>query len=602
VGVIGQDSAQSLWLGLRNRPVEELRPLAGIAIGLLLGLISLVVYIAAGYSKWMLWLWLAALVVLSVAFWVRSRPLPRIALADVGIAGGLIVLVSPLYLLALFRWPVQVSSDETTVLWVSDQYAHASGVDPFGVSWYLTRPAGLFIVWGKLGGLLGGIDLGHMRLLHALVSLLTIGACYVLFRLLLPRYWAAFATIIVATGHSYFMIGRLAMRETTAVLVLVVAFTLLLWGLREKNELATFLGGVVAGLGFYVYYPARVTLPLWIVFLVGVGLLFRRRFPRRTLLTLGAIAVAGFVLSATPIVYSESQLPVDQAGQGQRESLLIYSDARETQRQWLFEDSQFDAYVRNVKYGLGTFNNKVADHGWIYINNGHGFVDPVTGILLWLGVGLVGVGLIRRRREDEGALLMLGGFLLLWLSFAFVVNKAPNYTRLLVTLPFVAFFLTEAVRWLAGRWKPIPRASGIVACGFLAAIVVWNLSIAWDYVDKGRRDGDPIGSTGRYVEARKDNPGQLFYMSTSPSQPYYEWGDDTASMTRLRYFVDKPTQIPLAVDPVGLRDFSAPPPFSLLMRREVWQTAATELADRYPRGRIRNVTRDGARVVLEVPS
>jgi hypothetical protein len=38
------------------------------------------------------------------------------------------------------------------------------------------------------------------------------------------------------------------------------------------------------------------------------------------------------------------------------------------------------------------------------------------------------------------------------------------------------------------------------------------------------------------------------------------------------------------------------------MRREIWQPHAAELADTYPRGRIRNVTPDGARVVLEVPS
>ena len=231
MGVIGQDSAQSLWLGLRNRPVAELRPLAGIAVGLLLGLISLVVYIAEGYSRGMLWVWLAALVILSVAFWFRSRALPRIALADVGIAGGLVALASPLYLLALFRWPVQVSSDEVAVMDVSKQYAHAVNVDPFGVSYYLTRPAGLFVVWGKLGELIGGVDFFHMRLLHALVGLLTVAVCYALFRLMLPRWWAAFATVLVATSHSLFMISRLAMRENTAVLVLVVSLVLLLWGL-----------------------------------------------------------------------------------------------------------------------------------------------------------------------------------------------------------------------------------------------------------------------------------------------------------------------------------------------------------------------------------
>src|SRR5262245_38477409 len=528
VGVIGQDSAESLPFGLSMRTVQRFRPYAGIAAGRFLGLVSLVVYISAGYSKWMLWIWLAALVVLSVAFWLRSRALPRIARAYIGIAAGLVAFAAPLYVLAIWRWPVQVSSDEIATMDVSTEYAHAANVDPFGVSTFFSRPAGLFIVWGKLGELLGGIDLFHMRLLHALVGLATIAASYVLFRLMLPRGWAAFATVLVAASHSMFMISRLAMRENTAVLAIVLSFALLLWGLRQRHELATFLGGLVAGFGFYVYFPARVALPVWLVFLLALGLLYKQRFPARTLVSLGAIAVTGVVLSATPILYAESKVP-SVAGpsdaEPQQQTLMIYADAREKQRQWVFAPTVWEGYKTNVRYGLGTFNNKVVDNGWIYVNEGHGFVDPVTGILLWVCVGVVGVALIRRRREDEGALLMLGGFLLLWLSFAFVVNKSPNYTRLLVTLPFVAFLVTEAVRWLVGRWRSLPRAPAVLVAGFLGAIVVWNLAIAWDYVQVGRRDGDPIGSTGRYAEARKDHPGQRFYIASTAAQPYYVWGD-----------------------------------------------------------------------------
>ena len=419
-----------------------------------------------------------------------------------------------MYLLALFRWPVQVSSDEIVVMDVSKLYAHAVNVDPFGVSTYLSRPAGLFVVWGKLGELIGGIDLLHMRLLHAVVGLATVGVCYALFRLMLPRTWAAFATILVAASHSLFMLSRLAMRENTALLAVVLSFTLLLWGLQKKHELATFLGGVVAGLGFYVYHPGRVTYPIWIVFLLGLGLLYKQRFPRRTLLHLGAIVTAGAVLAAGPIFYAESQIQSGQVN-GQRDGLLIYKEARVQQQAWVHASSEWEGYKTNVRQGLGTFNSTVVDHAWIYPNYGHGFVDPLTGILLWVGVGVVGIALIRRRREDEGALLMLGGFLALWLSFAFLVNKAPNYTRLLITLPFVAFLVTEAVRWMVGRWRSIPRGPAVLTAGFLGVIVVWNLAIAWDYVQVGRREGDPIGSTGRYVDARKDNPRQIFYMAST---------------------------------------------------------------------------------------
>jgi hypothetical protein len=398
-----------------------------------------------------------------------------------------------------------------------------------------------------------------------------------------------------------FMISRLAMRENTALFFLVVAFALLLWGLREWHELSTFLGGLAAGLGFYVYFPARVALPIWIVFLGALAIFYKQRFPRRTLLALGAVSLTGFVLAATPIVYAESKVPATERN-GQRDSLLFYEDARQEQQRWVFAPTEWDGYKKNVKLGLGTFNDDVVDHSWIYPNYGHGFVDPLTGILLWLGVGVVGVGLLRRKREDEGALLMLGGFLILWLSFAFAVNKAPNYTRLLVTLPFVAFLVTEAVRWLAGRWRSIPRAPAVIAGGFLTAIVVWNLTMAWDFVDLGRREGEPIGSTGRSIEARRDRPGQLFYFVSSPGAPYYVWGDLGSSMSRVTFFLKDPTQIAAVIDPTALSGFNAPAPFSLYMRREAWQTAQAELAQRYPRGRISNVTPDGARVVLDVPS
>jgi hypothetical protein len=397
-----------------------------------------------------------------------------------------------------------------------------------------------------------------------------------------------------------FMISRLAMRENTAVLVLVVALTLLLWGLRRGNELAVYLGGFVAGLGFYVYYPARITFPIWIAFLIALGLVYRKRFSVRRLLTVGAITAAGFALAATPIIYAESQIPAAQIRQegGLRVSLMIYPEARAQQQFWVFADSEWDGWKANVRMGLETFNSKFVDHGWIYINNGHGFVDPVTGIVLWLGVGLVGVALIRRRRDDPGALLMLGGFLFLYLSFAFLVNKAPNYTRLLITLPFVAYFVTEAVRWGAHRWRSVRFAPQILVAGVLVAIVALNLSAAWDFIQKGRRDGDPIGSTARYVAAHKNIPGERFYVASTDSDPYYEWG---SGWDRLERFA-KPGQLPPLVDPRQLGTFRAAPPFSLLMRRDEWLPVSADLARAYPRGRIRNVSPDGIRVVLEVPS
>jgi hypothetical protein len=584
----------------RSRRLEELVPLGLVGLGLALGGLSLLVYILSGYSHGMLWLWLGGVAVAAVGFGLRARVWPRIAALDVGLAAGAAALCSPLYLIALYRWPVQVSSDEIAIMSVAKDYA-ANPNDPFAYSFYLTRPAGLFVVWGKLGELLGGIDLFHMRLLHAIVGLLTIAACYALFRLLLlPRSWAFLGALLVGVNHSMFMISRLAMRENTAVFVVVVALILLVWGLRHGQELAIFLGGFVAGLGFYVYYPARVAFPIWIVFLIGLGLLYRKRFAARRLLLVGAVTTAGFVLAATPIIYSESTIP-SSTHSGQGDSLMIYKDARVEQQHWVFAQSQFDGWVKNVEYGLGTFNSKVVDHSWIYPNYGHGFLDPLMGIVLWAGVAIVGLALIRRRREDEGALLMLGGFLVLWLSFALLVNKAPNYTRLLITLPFVAFLVVEALRWASNRWRSVRYAPQAIVAAFVVAVVALNLSAAWDYIQVGRKSGEPIGSTGRYAHAHQDVPGQKFYVASSETQPYYVWGNLGPGNDRLARFT-KANLVQGPIDPTALKDFRGVPPFALFMRREVWQPLALQLAELYPRGQIRNVTPDGSRVVLVVPS
>ena len=583
----------------RSRPLAEQVSLGLIALGLALGALSLLLYIARGYSHGMLWLWLIAPVVAAVGFGLRARVWPRIAALDVGLAVLAAAVCSPLYLIELYRWPVQVSSDEIAIMGVSSDISHAPG-DPFAYSFYLTRPAGLFVVWGHLGQWLGGIDLFHMRLLHALVGLLTVAGCYVLFRLLLPRNWAFLGAVLVGVNHAMVMISRLAMRENTAVFILVLALILLVWGFRHGQELAIFLGGFVAGLGFYVYYPARVVFPIWIVFLIGLGLLYKRRFPARRLALVGAITTAGFILAATPIVYSETTIPAGTHS-GQGDSLFLYHDARAEQQRWVFAQSEFDGWVQNVKYGLGTFNNKVVDHAWIYPNYGHGFLDPLMGIVLWVGVAVVGLALIRKRRDDEGALLMLGGFLVLWLSFALLVNKAPNYTRLLITLPFVAYLVVEALRWATNRWRSVPFAPQAIVGVFVVAVVALNVSAAWDYVQVGRKNGEPIGSTGRYAHAHQNVPGDKFYVVSSEAQPYYEWGNLGPGNDRLSRFT-KPNIVQSPIDPATLKDFRAVPPFRLFMRREEWQSLAPQLADRYPRGQLRNVMPDGSLVVLVVPS
>ena len=85
---------------------------------------------------------------------------------------------------------MQVSSDEVAIIEYADRYASLPGVDPFGLSDYLARPALLFLGWGDLGRAARRHRPRDMRRSHGLFGLLLIGASYLLFRQLLGRGWA----------------------------------------------------------------------------------------------------------------------------------------------------------------------------------------------------------------------------------------------------------------------------------------------------------------------------------------------------------------------------------------------------------------------------
>lgn len=605
------EASERRALAAAGRPalatVLRRRDWAPFVLGAGLGLASIVVYAAAGYSRVMLLLWLVGLATLALFFRSRSARLPRVAALDLVVSAGLVVAFVPLYLVGVYSWPVQVNSDEVAIMTYAERHATEHGVDLFGLSDYLGHPKMLFVFLGKLGGLLGGVELGNMRLVHGALGLLAIAGAYALFRQLFPRWWAAFAACILGLNHSLFMLSRMAMRENTVVLVEVVALTLLVLGLRHDHPLLTFLGGITAGLGFYVYFPARAIFLLWLIFLAGLALWFRKSIPVRRVATLGAIAALGVVITAGPVVVAGLQAP-PEINEQQRLALLVFPQARKIQKDWVFASSETEGIKRNISRGLTAFNSDRVDNAFNYPNYGHGFVDPMTGLLLWIGAGLVLVGLIRRRTEPW-ALLGLGSFVVLWLALAFLVNKAPNYPRLLITLPFVAYLVAVAARAivepLRARLAETKQAWGSAAAAGLAVLGIaivgaWNLSIAWDFVSLGRRTGDDIGSTGRYIEAHRHG-GERFYLAASAASPYYVWGWPQIWQERLVVFTDDDNQIGGIVEPTSLRQFNVPGPFALFMSRSVFSQYGRDLDERYKDARLRNVTPDGLRVVFEVP-
>jgi 4-amino-4-deoxy-L-arabinose transferase-like glycosyltransferase len=591
-----------------TRPAYFGDPVTGglLGAGGALALGSVVAYGINGFSTAVGLLWLGALTLLAAAFLRESGRVGRVELWDVLAPIGLALVLAPLYVLRLHAWPVQVSSDEVAIMTAAKQQAAAHGADLFGLSPYFGNPTVLFVVWGALGGLLGGVDLDHMRLLHALVGLLTIGVSYGFFRQLLSRPWALVAAAVFGLNHSFLIISRLAMRENTPVLVEMTALTLLLLGLRKNHPFATFAGGVAAGVGFYVYFPARSVVLVWAVFMLLLAVWYRRQLGGGRIARLAAVAATGVVVTAAPYTIAYAKAPASLT-EHQREALLVFEAGRRHQQQWVFASSELAGVAKNIQYGLTAFNQPIEDHAWIYQDRGHGIVDPLTGALIWIGAGFVLLALIRRR-GDPWPLLPLSGFVLLWLLLAFVVDEAPAYARMLVTLPLAAFLVAAGVRGVAEflkrrlarpSWPVVP----VVALAALLGIGVWNGFFAWDYIQAGRRTGDDIGGTGRYVAAHRNVSGIRFYVAADAQRwKYYEWGTPGAWNERIRIFASNEAEVGGPIAPDALARFSAARPFAIFMRKDLWTRTKAALRSRYPGSDVRNITPDGRLVVFEIPA
>ena len=562
----------------------------GVAgLGAFLWVVSLAVYAADGFGLAVGLLWLFGLLLACAALY---EPIALPARVDMVAPLGLMAVFAPLYLIRFASLPVQVNSDEVAIMLFAKKYAAMANPDMFGLSEYFGHPVALLVVWGKLGGLLGGVTLDHMRLLHVLTGLLTIGLSYALFRQLLAVPWAVIASAVLGLNHAFGMISRMAMRENTPVLVEVAALALLLYGLRRRNLFATLLGGAVAGLGYYVHFPGRMIFPLWVLFLVVLAVVYR---PPR-LLRLGAVAISGFVLVALPYVIAYQKAPADLKHH-QREALLLTHDGRELQKSWVSANSVGEGIKKNIEWGLGAFNNNHVDEAFIYPNFGHGFVDPLTGGLLWLGVSTVLVAAVRRR-GPPWAIFPLVSFIVLWLVFAFLVGQAPDYPRMLVILPFVAYLVAEAIRFLAGLSR---RAAPAVAVAALLAIGIWNGFIGWDFIHTGQFYGDDIGGTGRFVQSHSGIPGEKFYISADQgSLNYYVWGTPEIWTQRLQLFARDDSQVAGVVDPSVLPRFAASPPFIIFMRAELWNRVKHDFARRYPHYGVHQITPDGLHLAVGV--
>jgi tetratricopeptide (TPR) repeat protein len=486
-----------------------------------------------------------------------------------------------------------------------EQVWNAKGInDLFGLSDYFGFPYFSFLVLARAGDLIGGIDIFHQRSLHALWGIFIVLLTYPFYRTLgLKRNVAFIAAVIMCFSHALVGISRLAFRDNVSLLLELPALALLFRGLTANSLLCTFLGASLAGLEWYGYFPGRITAPLSLLYLAVLYILQRRRFSGWHLLKHATVYAFAFTITVSPLAmsYLRDQDLAALSNTYQRIAWLWYPEGQHYAMDSTRANTLTEALLLNALYGLSTFNNTLSDHGWKYCNHGHGFVDPLTGVLLWIGF----FSTIRLLRRQPATALIVTGFAFELLSFSLLISQTPNYTRLLVILPFSVYLTAYGIvasaqilsRLAKDRKRIMPVRRGI-ATVLVLAVCLWNVYIYGDYVICGIKYGDCEGSIARYLEARKQKSNHLFIIVNGPSEPVfdklpvYAWADGSTPFI-------SPEQIVLYFAPADAATVRLSPPFTLFMTGAVWEHYKNRILEIYPKIVVHNLWQKTGLVALE---
>lgn len=554
-------------------------------------------YAAYGFSWGGFLMWGFSMFWIAIALFQPGQFLRSLDRKDLRIGLGLVAAFAPLYLLLLYQIPFQVGFDEISVM-VYEKIQLTRPLDLFGISEYASFPAAMFLGFAWLGQALGGITLVHMRLIHALSGLVIILLSYFFLVQFCSRKLAVAGTVVLGANHAFFAISRMAQWDNVAVLLELAALIALFKAMDRRSPLIAFLAGLLAGLTFYVYFPSRATFPIWLAAMAVLVYFGSRKYSRQQILHLGALSLIGFSMVVAPVLISSARNTRVDADYAKRQ-LLIFPEGRALQQEWMHAQTVAEGVWINISHGLTTFNNLEHDQGFVYPNRGHGFLDPLSGVLLWAGVVVV-LGRAKQRRLPDVVALI--GFATLWLFYSFIVNQSPNYTRLLVTLPFVAYFvvigLDHSTQFIAEKLR-VPSRSNLLYAAGGAVIVIWNLLIYADFVSVGIETGNLPGATGRFIERRSKIESYEFHLIANEQYPYYSWGGPAEWMHWMGTFLG-PDQDADVITPQGCLDLECVPPFAVFMSQDQWLAIGPTMHEAFPNLELHNMVPNGTRLAVEV--
>lgn len=556
-------------------------------LGITLAVIGFFVNLIEGYSILIPVLWILSIISVGFYFFIRSPKIKwsiQLEKADIIYPIALVIIFAPLYLLFLYQIPYQINTDEILLTGLTESRSITPTL--LGLSNYVHIPSFIFVLYRFFLSFQGEINIENVRAFHATSGLIIIIVSYFFFKMFRSWQFAFAGAALLGSGHVFLAISRMALIHNPAVLIELLSLIFLISGLKKKSAFYSYLGGIIAGLSFYNHITSTIIIILWACLIAISALFYRDKFRLKTLIKHSLISLLGIIIVALPFFMSYLKLPLDSPSYYKKQ-LLIFPEGG----QQLYGKNYLDIIESEAIKVITIFNNNLPDANNIYPNPGHGFVDPITGVLVWLGFAII---LFKRRKNLEESLI-ISSFLLILAIFSFIVNKAPHYNRMQIVLPFTVFLSLEAIRAISNKLYMFRK---YIFIGLVSTIFILNLSIYLDFINRGFTQGDVFGATIRYVEKRKNIPRHTFLIATNEKSRYFTWYDDWITPLQSK------SQTVTVLDPNSLenKDISNlyKGNFTLFLNADIWEKAKMNLTNIYPNLVIHNMMPNGSKIAIEV--
>lgn len=318
----------------------------------------------------------------------------------------------------------------------------------------------LFIYLTALSvGLLGPTP-GALRVVAALLGILTIPATYLLGRTLFGARPGLVAAFLAATTVWTVNLSRVALRAVAAPPLAAVALALLWQGLAGRRRARMAWAGLACGLLFYTYLAARFTPVALGLFLVYLAIWHRERLWVRGLLIFGLVAaLVAAPLGAYLVLHGEA---FGRAGQ-----VSVFNPAIGGADPW----RTLAAQVLKTAGGFFWRGDFIPRHNVPL----RPVFDPLTAAALLGGITVAGA---RWRRSAAHALVLI--WVAVMLLPTVLAEDAPHLLRASGVLP-VLFLLPALGLGAAYDWLQARRPGALAAVGVGAIMACGAAQGGWAY-------------------------------------------------------------------------------------------------------------------------